>query len=96
MPYCDTSVKTLIKKVKNIKLILFDVDGVFCSRKLTYLNNGVELKTFDIHDGMGIKLAQMAGIKTGIITARKSSILKRRTKELKIAALFSYMNYIYL
>jgi 3-deoxy-D-manno-octulosonate 8-phosphate phosphatase (KDO 8-P phosphatase) len=74
----------MIEKIKNIKLILFDVDGVFCSGNITYLDDGTELKTFHIHDGMGIKLAKIAGIKTGIITSRKSSALEKRAKELKI------------
>ena len=74
----------MLEKIKDIQLILFDVDGVFCDGNITYLDDGTELKTFNIQDGMGIKLAQMAGIKTGIITSRKSHALEKRAGELKI------------
>jgi 3-deoxy-D-manno-octulosonate 8-phosphate phosphatase (KDO 8-P phosphatase) len=74
----------MLNKVKNIKLILFDVDGVFCRGDITYLDNGTELKTFHVQDGMGIRLAKMAGIKTGIITSRISSALEKRARELEI------------
>jgi 3-deoxy-D-manno-octulosonate 8-phosphate phosphatase (KDO 8-P phosphatase) len=74
----------LKQKLKQIKVILFDIDGVFCSGDITYLDNGTELKTFNVQDGMGITLARMAGLKTGIITGRKSHIIERRAEELKI------------
>ena len=68
-------------------MILFDVDGVLCSGDITYLDNGVEIKTFDVQDGMGITLARLAGLKTGIITGRKSSAIEKRADELKIDVL---------
>ena len=71
-------------KSNKIKMILFDVDGVLCSGDITYTDDGKEIKTFDVQDGMGITLARMAGIKTGIITGRKSEIITRRAAELKI------------
>ena len=72
------------EKLKQIKLILFDVDGVFCSGDISYLGSGGEIKTFDSQDGMGIYLSRMAGLKTGIITGRSSSPVEQRAKELKI------------
>lgn len=71
-------------KLNKIKLILFDVDGVLCSGDITYSDDGREYKTFDVQDGMGVTLARMAGLKTGIITGRKSAIIARRAEELKI------------
>jgi len=65
-------------------MILFDVDGVLCSGDITYLDNGTELKAFNVQDGMGVTLARMAGLLTGIITGRKSEIITRRANELKI------------
>jgi len=70
-------------KLINIKLILMDVDGVLTSGDIIYSSSGEELKKFDIHDGMGISLARMAGLKTGIITGRVSEMVKRRAEELK-------------
>jgi 3-deoxy-D-manno-octulosonate 8-phosphate phosphatase (KDO 8-P phosphatase) len=63
---------------------LFDIDGVLCSGDILYLDTGAEIKVFDVTDGMGITLAHMAGLKTGIITSRESPVITRRAKELKI------------
>jgi 3-deoxy-D-manno-octulosonate 8-phosphate phosphatase (KDO 8-P phosphatase) len=71
-------------KSNKVKMILFDVDGVLCNGDITYTDDGREIKTFDVQDGMGITLAHMAGLKTGIITGRKSGIIDRRAGELKI------------
>jgi 3-deoxy-D-manno-octulosonate 8-phosphate phosphatase (KDO 8-P phosphatase) len=68
-------------------MIIFDVDGVLCSGDISYLDNGAEIKTFDVQDGMGVTLARMGGLKTGIITGRKSKAIERRAKELKIDVL---------
>jgi len=70
-------------KLKNIKMILMDVDGVLTDGKITFTSSGEELKSFDIQDGMGITLAKMAGLKTGVMTGRSSDMVERRTKELK-------------
>jgi len=70
--------------MRQIKMILFDVDGVLCSGDISYLDSGAEIKTFNVQDGMGVTLAQMAGLKTGIITGRKSPTVERRAAELKI------------
>jgi 3-deoxy-D-manno-octulosonate 8-phosphate phosphatase (KDO 8-P phosphatase) len=68
-------------------MIIFDVDGVLCSGDISYLDNGAEIKTFNVQDGMGVTLARMAGLKTGIITGRKSKAIERRAEELKIDVL---------
>lgn len=75
------------QRLQQIKLILFDVDGVLCSGDITYLDTGQEIKTFDVQDGMGITLAHRAGLMTGILTGRKSKAVSRRSKELKVTIL---------
>ena len=75
------------RKLKQIKMVLFDVDGVLSNGAITYLDNGVEVKSFHVQDGMGITLARMAGLKTGIITGRESQAVKKRAEELKIDVL---------
>lgn len=70
--------------MKNIKLIVFDVDGVLTDGKLYIGSNGEEYKAFHTQDGMGISLARYAGIKTAIITGRKSEAVSKRAVELKI------------
>jgi 3-deoxy-D-manno-octulosonate 8-phosphate phosphatase (KDO 8-P phosphatase) len=70
-------------KLKKIKMILMDVDGVLTGGEIIYTSAGDELKVFHIHDGMGVTLARMAGLKTGIITGRMSEMVRRRAEELK-------------
>lgn len=73
---------------KSIKLIVLDVDGVLTDGKLYIGSDGVEYKPFHTKDGMGISLAHYAGIKTAIITGRKSEAVSKRAKELKISYVF--------
>jgi 3-deoxy-D-manno-octulosonate 8-phosphate phosphatase (KDO 8-P phosphatase) len=74
----------LIERMKRIKMILLDVDGVLTDGGIILGNEGEEIKKFDIQDGMGVTLARMAGMKVGIITGRQSSLVERRAKELNM------------
>ena len=68
----------------SIKLIMFDVDGVMSNGNITYTSSGEELKSFNVKDGLAIASCKRLGIKTAIITGRKSNIVERRAKELGI------------
>ncbi len=70
-------------KLDKIKLLLMDVDGVLTSGKIIYNSAGEEIKEFHVQDGMGITLARLGGLKTGIITGRISEMVKKRAEELK-------------
>ncbi len=78
----------VLQKAKNIKLLIMDVDGVLSDGKVYYSNAGDEIKTFNIKDGLGIKLLHSIGVKTAIITGRSSHIVERRAKELGISEVF--------
>ncbi|WPM31798.1 HAD-IIIA family hydrolase [Hydrogenobacter sp. T-2] len=67
-----------------IKLLLLDVDGVLTDGRLYYTSRGEEIKVFNVRDGLGIKLAQRAGIRIGVISGRNSEALINRLKELKV------------
>ena len=67
-----------------IRLLALDVDGVLTDGRITYSNHGEELKSFNIRDGLGIKLLQRAGVTVAIITGRSSEIVSRRATELGI------------
>jgi len=75
---------SLKAKARKIKLLLLDVDGVLTDGRIILDNKGNELKAFHVRDGHGIKLAQRAGIVVGIITGRKSDVVKIRARELGI------------
>ena len=80
-----TTVKKGIRaKLKKIKLLLLDVDGVLTDGSIMLDGRGNELKAFHVRDGHGIKLAQRAGINVGIITGRKSEVVNIRARELGI------------
>lgn len=70
-----------------VKLLLLDVDGVLTDGRITYSSGQQELKSFHIHDGLGIKLLQRCGIQVGIITGRNSPMVDRRAAELGITLL---------
>ncbi len=75
------------ERLRKIRLLLLDVDGVMTDGRIAYDNHAVETKAFDVKDGHGIKLLQRAGIRVGIITGRQSDLVKHRAAELGIEIL---------
>jgi 3-deoxy-D-manno-octulosonate 8-phosphate phosphatase (KDO 8-P phosphatase) len=71
-------------RAAKIELILMDVDGVLTDGRVLMLSNGVETRSFDIHDGLGIRMAQHVGIGFGIISGRKSAVVDERARSLGI------------
>jgi 3-deoxy-D-manno-octulosonate 8-phosphate phosphatase (KDO 8-P phosphatase) len=74
-------------RAARIRLVLMDVDGVMTDGSLLFLGDGTELKTFHAQDGIGIRLAQRAGIEIGVITGRRSPAVEHRCRELDITEL---------
>ena len=70
------------EKAGHIEWLLTDVDGVLTDGRLYYDADGERLKAFDVKDGLGIKLAQKAGIHVGVLSSRASGALDRRVAEL--------------
>lgn len=62
-----------------------DVDGTLTDGTLLVLPDGEEIKAYNVRDGLGILLAGLAGLKTGIITGKTSKALEIRSEKLKIA-----------
>jgi 3-deoxy-D-manno-octulosonate 8-phosphate phosphatase (KDO 8-P phosphatase) len=79
-------------RARRIKVLLYDVDGVLTNGDITIIPNNdgdaVEVKSFSAHDGMGISLARLAGLKIGFITKRNSQVLAIRARDLKIDYVF--------
>ena len=78
----------LENKLKKIKLLLLDVDGVLTDGSIIYNDSGEEIKVFNVKDGLGIRLLIEAGIQVCIITGRKSDALQHRCKNLGIDHIF--------
>jgi len=76
------------EKIRKIRVILLDVDGVLTDGGIIIGSKGHEQKRFDIQDGMGVTLARVAGLKVGLITGRNSDVVARRAKELKMDAVY--------
>ena len=74
----------LREKLKKVKLLLLDVDGVMTDGKLFYIEKQGFTRTYNIYDGYGIKLIQKLGIPVGIMSGGKSKDLKERIKMLGI------------
>lgn len=80
--------KDILQRAKKIKLIVFDVDGVLTDGSLFYGDQGEEYKAFYSKDGLGMKLLMRTGVQIGIITARKSQLVKHRMDSLGIEHLY--------
>ncbi len=75
-------------KLKLIKLLLLDVDGVLTNGQITYASGNIETKSFNVKDGFGIRLLQSAGIQVGIVTGRTSEALLHRCADLGITMIY--------
>lgn len=76
------------QKLKDIRLLLLDVDGVMTDGGIIYDGNGLETKVFNVKDGHGIKMLQRHGIEVGIITGRTSIVVDIRARELGIELVY--------
>ncbi len=72
----------------SLRAISFDVDGVLTDGGITYLDDGRELKTFNVQDGAATKMLLEAGVHIAWITGRDSPIVTRRAQELGIRHLY--------
>ena len=70
---------------RNVRGIIFDVDGVLTDGRIIYTDDGHELKQFNVQDGASIKLLAEHDIAIAIITGRRSPMVARRARELGIS-----------
>ena len=73
-----------LKKLKHIRLIITDVDGVLTDGGLYYGPDGESLKRFHARDGLGVRLLQQAGIQVAVLSGRDCPALRRRLTDLGI------------
>ncbi|MCK6473140.1 MAG: phenylphosphate carboxylase subunit delta [Planctomycetes bacterium] len=69
---------------RGIKLVVFDVDGVLTDGRIAIDGNGIETKFFDVRDGTGMTLLDLAGIKMAMLSGRFSPVTDRRAKDVKV------------
>ena len=79
-------------RARRIKVLIFDVDGVLTDGQLFFIPEtapdgqqfGLEVKGFTAHDGLGITLARLGGLRVGIITKRESATVAIRAQDLRL------------
>jgi 3-deoxy-D-manno-octulosonate 8-phosphate phosphatase (KDO 8-P phosphatase) len=79
---------TLFDRVRLIRLMIFDVDGVLTDGRIIYHDDGTESKEFDVQDGHGIKLLQRAGLEVALITGRECRAVTHRAAGLGISRVY--------
>jgi 3-deoxy-D-manno-octulosonate 8-phosphate phosphatase (KDO 8-P phosphatase) len=75
-------------RARQLKLMIFDVDGVMTDGMLYYSEHGEELKAFNIQDGHGVKKLRQYGVEAALITGRRSRAVELRAANLGIAHVF--------
>lgn len=78
----------IVQKVKNIRCVISDIDGVLTNGILYLTTEGSELRAFHVHDGVGLKLLLCAGIEVAIITTTNNHIIDKRMEQLGIRHYF--------
>lgn len=78
----------ILARTKDIKLVIFDVDGVLTDGSIIIGDDGEEYKAFHSRDGHGMKLLQYTGVDIGIITGRTSQVVEHRMTSLGINHLY--------
>jgi 3-deoxy-D-manno-octulosonate 8-phosphate phosphatase (KDO 8-P phosphatase) len=84
MPTAPIVPDDLRTKLLRIRAIVLDVDGVLTDGTLTFDEEGRELKSFDVKDGLGLVLLRDLGYRIGIISSRASKVVSMRCRDLKI------------
>jgi len=78
----------ILARTKDIKLVIFDVDGVLTDGSIIIGDDGEEYKAFHSRDGHGMRLLQYTGIEIAIITGRTSKVVEYRMNSLGINHLY--------
>jgi 3-deoxy-D-manno-octulosonate 8-phosphate phosphatase (KDO 8-P phosphatase) len=74
----------ILQKAAQVKLVIFDVDGVLTDGRLFFGDDGQEYKAFHSRDGHGMKMLQASGVEIGIITGRTSKVVEHRMANLGV------------
>jgi 3-deoxy-D-manno-octulosonate 8-phosphate phosphatase (KDO 8-P phosphatase) len=76
--------ENVLKKLQDLELVVFDVDGVLTDGGLLYGEQGETLKRFNVKDGVALKLLPKWGVEVAIITAKDSAPLRKRMTDLSV------------
>ena len=76
--------ESLTNPLAKVRLVAFDLDGVFTDGRFYLSDDGVESKSFCTQDGFGIRQLLKGGIEVAVISGRKSAAVERRMSELGV------------
>lgn len=79
----------LVRRASHVDWLLLDVDGVLTDGRLYLSGAGETMKVFHVRDGLAIKLAREAGLRVGLLSARRSAALSRRAADLGVDAVMA-------
>jgi len=74
----------ILERMRRLRLMIFDVDGVLTDGTLYFSETGAELKAFNARDGHGLKMLKESGVEVAILSARRSRAVEVRAAELGI------------
>ncbi len=72
-------------RIDEIRLVAFDVDGVFTDGRFYLSDEGVETKAFHTQDGYGVRRLIESGVTVAVISGRKSGAVEKRMAELDVS-----------
>jgi len=75
----------LAERITGIEMLVLDVDGVLTEGRVTYVDDGREIKSFHVRDGAGVRMWVDAGKQAAIVSGRQSTAVTRRAAELGVA-----------
>ncbi len=75
-------------KLKKIKMLVLDIDGVMTDGSIIMDSDGREMKNFNVRDGHGLVMIQRYGIQVAILTGRTSAVVDHRARDLKITEVY--------
>ncbi len=79
--------ESIRRRAASVKLLLMDCDGVLTDGRIWILQDGDDQKAFNTKDGLGLELLHRAGLRSGIISGRHSSAVRRRAVALRVSYL---------
>ncbi len=77
-----------LQKIRRVKLLILDVDGVMTDGRIIIDDAGLESKQFDVRDGHGLKMLMRCGVGVVLLTGRRSRVVEHRAADLGITEVY--------
>jgi 3-deoxy-D-manno-octulosonate 8-phosphate phosphatase (KDO 8-P phosphatase) len=77
--------RLLWPRLRQVRLLVCDVDGVLTDGGLHYDEDGRVLKRFDVRDGLAVRMLQRAGIEVALLSGGRSGAIEQRARHLDIS-----------